>query len=157
MSILKIVSEPYLNHDALEKEIHGYVFRKALLIGGMSVDPLRAAEQMHLVKSLWFQTDGCQLRHFVLIFNDKECGHINGAWSLRTGAYQVCEYYADQFQIVFGVHQNREGRWHIHFIMNTVSFLTGKKYQAKNVYDYDLSHYILTCLLPTNGIKVYHE
>ena len=78
MSILKIVPEPYLNHDALEKEIQGYVFRKALLIGGMSVDPLHAAEQMHLVKSLWFQTDGCQLRHFILIFNDRECDHING-------------------------------------------------------------------------------
>lgn len=157
MSILKIVSEPYLNHDALEKEIHGYVFRKALLIGGLSVDPLHAAEQMHLVKRLWFQTEGCQLRHFILSFDNGECEHINGTWSLQAGAYGICEYYADQYQIVFGIHRNREGRWHIHFVMNTVSFLTGKKYQVKNVYDYDLSHHILTCLLPTDGVRVYYE
>lgn len=157
MSILKIVPEPYMNPDAPEKLIHRYIFPKALLIGGMSVDPLHAAEQMHLVKNLWFQTDGCQIRHFILIFNERECGHINGAWSLQTGAYQVCEYYADQYQIVFGVHQSKTGLWHIHFAMNTVNFLTGKKYRSKNVYDYDLSYHILTCLLPTDGVKVYYE
>lgn len=157
MSILKIVPKPYVNPDALEKEIYGYVYPKALLIGGMSVDPLHAAEQMHLVKSLWFQTDGCQLRHFILIFNERECEHIHGPWSLRIGAYQVCEYYADQYQIVFGIHQKRDKSWHIHFVMNTVNFLTGKKYQAKNFYDYDLSHHILTCLLPTQGVRVYYD
>lgn len=157
MSVLKIVPEPYLNHDALEKLIHGYVYHKALMIGGLSVDPIHAAEQMHLVKRLWFQTEGSQLRHFILSFNDRECDHINGAWSLRTGAYEVCEYYSDQYQIVFGIHQSREGRWHIHFVMNTVNFLTGKKYHAKNVYDFDLSHHILTCLLPTDSVQVYYD
>ena len=41
MAILKIVPGEYLNPDALEKLIHGYVFRKALRIvahHGMVVD-----------------------------------------------------------------------------------------------------------------------
>lgn len=35
MAALKIVPGKYLNHDALERLIHGYVFRKALLKGGV--------------------------------------------------------------------------------------------------------------------------
>lgn len=50
MAILKIVPGEYLNPDALEKLIHGYVFRKALRIGGFGVDPEYAAEQMHTVR-----------------------------------------------------------------------------------------------------------
>ena len=65
MSCLKIVPEPYLNPDALDVLIHHYVFRKAKLIGGLSVDSYHAAEQMHLVKELWGQTGGKQLRHFI--------------------------------------------------------------------------------------------
>lgn len=156
MSCLKIDPEPYMNHDALEILIHGYVFRKAKLIGGLSVDPVYAAEQMHLVKDLWFQNNGRQLRHFILNFSDKESSHISGPESLYVGAYQVCGYFADEYQIVFGVHYKDE-RWHIHFVMNNVSFVTGKRYRDTKFGDLDLRCHIYSCLFPTDCIGIYYD
>lgn len=157
MSCLKIVPGPYLNTDALDRVIDGYVFCKAKLIGGLSVDPIHAVEQMRMVKRLWFQTDGCQLRHFVLCFNDCECDHIHGAGSLQAGAYEVCEYYAGEYQIVFGIHHPGNGRWDIHFVMNNVSFRTGKRYRSHRILDYDLKDHILTCLFPIDYISVCYD
>ena len=156
MSCLKIVPEPYLNSDALEILIHGYVFRKAKRIGGLSVDPIYAAEQMHLVKNLWFQNDGRQLRHFILSFTDQESKHISEPGNLVTGAYQVCDYFADEFQIVFGVHHSSDRR-HIHFVMNNVSFVTGKRYRDSKYADLDLKCHIYTCLFPINRIDLYYD
>lgn len=155
MSCLKIVPNPYLNADALEKLIHGYVFPKATLIGGLSVDPVHAAEQMHLVKEIWFQTEGCQLRHFVLSFSEYECKYIHTPWSLEAGAYGVCDYCADEYQIVFGVHHSNN-RWHIHFVMNNVSYTTGKRYRGCKINDLDLRCHILTCPFPINFVGIYY-
>ena len=157
MSCLKIVPEPYLNPDALDVLIHHYVFRKAKLIGGLSVDPYHAAEQMHLVKELWGQTGGKQLRHFILSFNDKESSLVFDPSSLLMGSYGVCEYYSNEFQIVFGIHRGRT--WHIHFVMNTVSFLTGKRCPNKESDDIALKHHILTMpyFLPTEHIEIYYK
>ena len=126
------------------------------MIGGLSVDPVYAAEQMHLVKDLWFQSGGCQLRHFVICLDERESSHVTSAASLEVGAYDVCEYYAEEYQIVFGIHFN-DNRWDIHFVMNNVSFMTGKRYSAKNILDYDLRDHILTCLLPTDRMMVYYD
>ena len=156
MSCPKIVPEPYLNQDALERLIHGYVFPKAKLIGGLSVDLVHSAEQMHLVKELWFQTNDRQLRHFVLCFTDKESQHIFSPEGLAYGAYRVCDYYADEYQIVFGVHQSC-GRWHIHFVMNNVSFVTGKRYRDCIRNDSDFKCHIMTCLFPIDYIEIYYD
>lgn len=57
MSVLKFVPQPYDTPDVLRYLIHGYIFPKAKLYGGLSVDPHHAAEQMLLVKELWHQTE----------------------------------------------------------------------------------------------------
>lgn len=50
MPCLKIVPESYANSDALDCLIR-YIYSKSYRIGGLSVDPAHAAEQMKLVKS----------------------------------------------------------------------------------------------------------
>lgn len=42
-------------------------------------------------------------------------------------AYQIAEYYADNYQIVYAVHTDA-AHINIHFVMNTVSYRTGRKY-----------------------------
>lgn len=156
MSCLKIVPKPYINQDALERLIHGYIYPESVLYGGLSVDPLHAAEQMHLVKDLWNQTTGRQLRHFVLCFDSYESSDISGPEALWVGACGICEYFASEYQIVFGIH-HKDYRWHIHFAMNNVSFVTGKRFPEKNTGDYALKRHILTLPLPTNLVEInYH-
>lgn len=157
MSVLKIASGPYMNPDALDKLIQ-YVYRKAMVIGGCSVDPAHVAEQMHFYKELWFQSGGKQLRHFIVCFNEKESAQITRPESLKDGAYRACSYYSDEYQIVFGVHQNYYTlNWHIHFVMNNVSFLTGKRLRENNRHDLDLCYYLKACLFPTEYMEICYD
>lgn len=118
MPCLKIVPESYVNADALERLIHGYIFFKSRSYGGLAVDPAHAAEQMKLVKQLWYKENGSQLLHFILAFSSWESERIKSAGELMPLAYDVCSCFADDYQIVFGIHYGRTGLWHIHFVVN---------------------------------------
>ena len=39
-------------------------------------------------------------------------------------ARQICEYYYNTFQIMYSVHEDTDN-YHIHFVMNTVSWVDG--------------------------------
>lgn len=40
---------------------------------------------------------------------------------------EIAAYYGKRYQVFFGIHGNTDHR-HIHFVMNTVSYIDGKKY-----------------------------
>ena len=147
MPILKVAEGDYLNKDALEQVIHNYVFPRSLLTGGLSIDPIYAASQMHMVKDVTGQTDGRQLHHFILSFSDFESAKIDSANDLLYTAYRVCEYFSTEYQIVFGIHNN--GKYHIHFVMNNISFVSGKRYSPNNSDYNNLALYIFGVGLPT--------
>ena len=158
MAILKIVPGEYLNPDALDRLIHGYVFRKAVRIGGYGVDPHYAAEQMHIVKRYWHQEHGKQLRHFVLSFNAKESAEISHANDLILGGYGICGYYGVAgYQAVFGIHRPNPSNWHIHFVVNNVSYVTGERLPENNRQDYQLRDYMLAFHLPTERIAICYD
>lgn len=136
MSIIKIVPESYLNPSCLEKLIHGYIFRKAIYYGGLSIDPAHAAEQMLLTKQIWLQTQGKQCRHFIVSLSDQESNLFPDPSMLLMPAYWICEHFADQYQIIFGIHTHP--RLHIHFVMNTINFVTGKRFENKRMQDFEL-------------------
>ena len=60
-------------------------------------------------------------------FSKKEPIGIQQAKSI---AYQIAAYYAEQYQILYAVHIDAE-HLNIHFVMNTVSYRTGMKYEGK--------------------------
>lgn len=146
MPILKVVPGSYSNKDVLHLLIEEYIYPKALLIGGLAVDPAHAVEQMQVTKAVWNKTDGKQLRHFIVSFSSYESEKIQHAKELNSLAYSICNYYAYEYQIVFGIHDN--GHYHIHFCQNTVNYMTGKKYAQSNNDDYILSDMISKIYLP---------
>ena len=154
MPILKFASGAYLNFDALEREIQHYVFPKAIAKGGGAVDPEYAVQQMKMVKELWGQTDGKQLHHFVLIFSDWESQHIDNIEVLIDIGYHVCLLFSNDYQCVFGVHDN--GRYHIHFVLNSVNYRTGEKFTHNKVDDELLANYIATCCIPYQLRRKFH-
>lgn len=157
MPCIKIVPEAYLNPDALERLIHGYVFPKSRLIGGLSVDPAHAAEQMHLAKWLWLKENGSQLRHFILSFGPWESEQIKSADELMPLAYEICQYFSNDFQVVFGIYLGRTGLWHIHFVVNSVSFVDGKRLSRKNSADHDLRCYVQSLLPDGRNVPLYYD
>ena len=46
-------------------------------------------------------------------------------------ALEMCmEYYNEGFQVVYGVHWEEIKKLHIHFAVNAVNFITGKKFDT---------------------------
>ena len=136
MSVLKIVTNPYDSPEAATALIN-YIYRKSYCIGGLGVDPKYAVEHMEMVRQMSNQTGGRQMYHFIVAFDYKESTQIRSAESLLYTAYEICEHFAEQHQIVFGIHRS-DYRWHIHFAMNPVSFMTGWKYRADKQADFEL-------------------
>lgn len=157
MPCLKIVPESYMNADALDRLIHGYIFFKSKSYGGLSVDPAHAAEQMKLVKQLWYKENGSQLLHFILAFSPWESERIKSAGELMPLAYDICSYFAENYQIIFGVHYSKAGLWHIHFVVNSVSFTTGNRLLRKNSTYQALKYHIQSCLPDGRSIRIYYN
>lgn len=152
MPNIKVVPESYVSIDDVDRVIN-YVARKAHIFGGLAVDPSHAAEDMRLVKTLYGKTNGKQLRHFILNYSEQESKNIRSAEQLQCIAYHVCTYFADEYQIVFGIHKSNH--WHIHFVMNTVNYKTGKKYAGGNKTDWDLACDVCS-VLGLKNIQVYY-
>ena len=124
MPILKVKNHSYNGEEALENVVN-YVLRSGRY-GGLAVDPEYAVFQMQLVKQLWSKTDGRQVRHIILSFSEHEV--LDYCDAMKYG-YQICQYFGDRFQIVFGLHTDTD-HIHLHFAINTVSFADGSKFSA---------------------------
>lgn len=86
-----------------------------------------AALEMAAVTSAFGKNDGTKVRHSILSFAPEEQLSRRDAYEI---AYRMTDYYADKYQIVAVVHENKS-YLHIHLVMNTVSFVDGRKYAGK--------------------------
>ncbi len=132
MEIVKIVNENYKAPSALENVIN-YVTNKEKTngyIGGYGVNPCDPAQmilQMEKVKEIFGKTNGFrQIRHFIVSFDP--------TWQVtadmaRQIAYEIARFYMGRYQICFGVHLDKENI-HIHFVMNSESYVDGKLYSG---------------------------
>lgn len=144
MSVLKIITEDYAQAGD-DVRLLQYIYRKSHYTGGLAVDPQYAAEQMEYCRYYWGQNIGAKLYHFIVAFSWKESKERSGAGYLASIAYDICAHFSEEYQIVFAVHHKQEEylsgdkeSWHIHFVMNPVSYRTGKRYPKKRKDDYAL-------------------
>ena len=110
--------------------------------GGIAVNPAQAALEMQILTKAYRQEEGSCLRHMVLSFTPREIddmGHANGL------AFEIAEYYGGSYQITWAVHGDKR-HIHIHFIMNKVSYLNGKKYHGTKKDYYDVINHTKTVL-----------
>lgn len=88
-------------------------------------NPVIAAYQMQKTKELYGKTDGRQYKHYVLSFAPGEI-NVNNAKSYAKELAQQC--FGERFEVAVGLHVNSAGgKIHAHFIVNSVSFVDGKK------------------------------
>ncbi|MDE6020481.1 MAG: relaxase/mobilization nuclease domain-containing protein [Ruminococcus sp.] len=141
MCIVKMVSDPYNNESSIFNLVK-YTLTDKLTgapvryYGGYNIDVSRAAEQIVLVKQYFHKWCGRKMRHFIVSFDE----NITPYQAYLLG-WQISAYYANRFQIVFGVHEDT-GNVHIHFIFNTVSFIDGLKYSEYHDDLYKLNAYV---------------
>jgi len=104
------------------------------LIGGMGVNPLYAAEEMVTLANSYNKDSGLRLRHWVISFSPKEKVSLQMANAIGR---QAIRFYGQTYQIIYAVHEDKNHP-HIHVVMNSVSFLDGRKYhgEKKDYYRY---------------------
>ena len=92
--------------------------------GGMNVfDLSKAGEEFMQVKRYYGKMFGRHIKHFYITFDKDEPVMPELAYIL---AYHISMFYRSRFQVVFSVHEETDNL-HIHFAINTVSFIDGKK------------------------------
>lgn len=131
MSVFKVIYEKYNQMEDLENLIK-YAVREDKCIEGVygAQGLLKGSseemfQQMYDIKYGYYKKTGRQAKHFVLSFSKEEERFIGINEALRIG-YTVASYF-DKWQVVFGVHTDTDNL-HIHFILNTVSFVDGLKF-----------------------------
>ncbi len=127
--VVKIVDEKYENTQDLCNLLN-YIFRDkdtggyCRYFGSVNTDPYNAMSEMMYIKECYRKNDGRQARHFVVSLGN---GSLIIPYEANQLAMQICAYYANRFQIVYSVHDDTDNL-HIHFVLNTVSYVDGKKF-----------------------------
>lgn len=158
MPCIKIVPKLYVEEGADKGLIDEYIYRKALAKGGLAVDPVHAVEHMRIYRQLLTHQPGAQLYHFILAFSERESRAFPSINLLVYMAYEICSFLADEYQIIFGIHDigyPNNKRWHIHFAMNAVSYRTGKRYRRNKYTDAALKNYV-ECVVGKK-VEVYYN
>lgn len=83
---------------------------------------IRAGEEFLHVKRYYNSFGSKLVRHFLVSFDDKDYITPPEAYLI---ASQICAFWADRFQVVYGVHTDTK-HLHVHFVVNTTSFVDGK-------------------------------
>jgi len=138
--------EKYKDRYAVEDVIR-YIFnpQKAKgYVGGWAVDPNCAAYEMELLAYLHHKDSGIRLRHWVITFADFELNQICSKYkrnipeALYQLGFEFSAFYAPRYQIVFAAHLDTSSP-HLHFVMNSVSYVDGTKFPGTkaDLYDYE--------------------
>ena len=88
-------------------------------------NPAIAAYQMQQTKAYYNKQNGRQYKHYVLSFAPDEID-INSAKEYAKKLAEKC--FGDRYEVAVGIHKNSAGgKIHAHFVVNSVSFIDGKK------------------------------
>lgn len=145
-----LVRNTYPDAGALERVI-AYV-KKTALCGGYGIDPDFAYEQMLAVKKAYHTLQGVQLKHFFITFTNSEIGLLDFADILNLG-FQTGMLFRE-YQMIYCIHLD-SGHVHLHFVMNTTSFLDGHKY-SDGLSMFNKLRYQLQEQFPKEPVCLYH-
>lgn len=101
------------------------------LLSGYNLTALETAyDEMQITKLLWNKTDGRTYKHYVQSFAPNEEITPEQAHAIAKEFVERCPQFKG-FEVLIATHQDRE-HIHTHFIVNSVSFEDGHKFQQKS-------------------------
>ncbi len=121
----------YKNKDAADKLVR-YVFKdhgkgkQVRFFGGLGIDMVtseRAVRQIKKLKKMYRKSDGRQMYHFILSFDER----IKNPIEVYEIGLRIMDAFFYGWQMIFTVHEDTENL-HLHFILNSVNMLTGYKW-----------------------------
>lgn len=137
MAIIKAVKN---SHSDI-KHIINYVTKKEKTIGkklcsGFNCNADTASKEMQITKELYNKTTkGRSYKHFVLSFPPQEVITPEQAHQLAKEYVESCPLFSG-FEVLYATHVDKE-HIHTHFVVNSVSFMDGHKFQMskKDLHD----------------------
>lgn len=111
-------------HDVMEYASDEYKTEKSLFVSGVNVTPDTAIQKMQQTKIRFGKTDGIIAFHAVQSFKP---GEVTPEIAHSIGVKLAKEMWGDRFEILIATHLNKD-HIHNHFVINSVSFIDGKKY-----------------------------
>lgn len=116
------------NYKGLDKSLEyvkdDFKTEKKLFVDGINCDSSTALEEMVNVKKKFMKTDGILGWHAYHSFKE---GEVTPELAHEVGLKVANEMWGDRFQVVVSTHINGKCI-HNHFVINSVSFIDGKKY-----------------------------
>lgn len=105
---------------------NGEKTEESLFVSGINCNPNTAVKEMNLIKDKYLKSDGILAWHAYQSFKE---GEVTPAEAHEIGLELANEMWGDRFQVVVATHLNTR-HYHNHFVLNSVSFIDGKKYNA---------------------------
>ena len=115
----------------IEYAMNGEKTEQKLYVSGINCMPDTAFYEMKNVKKQFFKTGGIECFHAIQSFVEKE---VTPEQAHEIGIKLAEELWGDKYQVVVSTHLNTDNI-HNHFVLNSVSFLDGKRFcNAKKDY-----------------------
>ena len=112
--------------DVIDYAVNEDKTEKMMYVSGINCNPDSAAEDFMVVKKRWHKEDGRLAYHGYQAFREGE-GEITAQQVHEIGVRLAMELWGDRYQVVVATHLNT-GHYHNHFVVNSVSWVDGKKY-----------------------------
>ena len=128
-----IPSVPDVNREALE-DVIAYAGREAAtnqrqLVTGVNCTAETARSEMIAVKKRFRKEDGTIAYHGYQSFRE---GEVTPEQAHRIGIRLAEELWGERYQVLVATHVDKESHIHSHFVINTVSFVDGRKFYRSN-------------------------
>ncbi|MDE6425844.1 MAG: relaxase/mobilization nuclease domain-containing protein [Ruminococcus sp.] len=130
MAIIKAVSSKSPIKTAIAYVSKEEKTEQKLLSGYNLTSSETAYDEMQITKEIWNKTDGRTYKHFVQSFAPDEEITPEQAHNIAKEFVENCPQFKG-FEVLIATHQDRE-HIHTHFILNSVSFEDGHKFQQKS-------------------------
>ena len=139
-------------------EVLNYVSRDSateeqVYVSGVNCAPQNATEAMMKIKRKFNKLGGTTAYHGYQSFTN---GEITPELAHQIGIDLATEVWGDRFQVVVATHLDKQEHLHNHFVINTVSFVDGRKYYRSEK-DYQRMREVSDRLCLEHSLSVIHN
>lgn len=120
-------------------------------VGGYALSTNHAYRQMMMVKNAYHKTEGAQLIHFIISFSTNDAYRMTIDEMLNVGYWAAQQL--GNFQVAYALHTDT-CHFHLHLVVNTVSYEDGRRYSDGMGYFWKLQNE-LRYLFPKSDVGLY--
>lgn len=138
--------------DAIDYIENDYKTEDKRFVTGINCMEKTAYEQMKKTKELHKNTEGIQAFHIIHSYDYDE---ITPEEAHKVGIEFAEEMFGDRFEVLVATHVNTK-HYHNHIIVNSVSFIDGKKFYA-NRESYAVMRKVSNRICKSHGLSILEE